>query len=167
MSLNRQVLFSGPVDYIVVGTLGLLFYYTIEGFTLSLETNWVEIETDQVPGITKRVKNYQKLILEFTVPEMDYRGALLAFAQPDSNYVISPTHYVTVSNALRTRDQVEIHLPVSNTNPGRIIQIDISKVDWMGATQVEFGKGKQTGWKIRGESNWDDTCGWASIAFHA
>lgn len=144
MALDRTVLYSGPVDDILIGSDHI--YYTLDGVTITYESEWLDIETDQIPGTTIKKRTKMRVLISFKVPELTIHWAKLALAQADAN--VSGTT-LTINNDDPGEEPVDIYLPDVT---GRMKELTFDRCRLLGVTEIGFNKGEQTGFKIEIEA---------------
>jgi len=155
MALNRALLYSGPVSSIQIGATPI--YYTLDGVTITIETENLEINTDQIPGPTKIKKVYHKIIIAFKIPEQTLDLLKYALNQPDANISGSD---MSIKNNERSAEGVTIGLP---SVAGRIYSLAFYSCCFLGTTELSYKKDGQTAFEIRLQVIYDSST--SSYAF--
>lgn len=155
MALDKTLIYSGPISYISVGSEYI--YYTLDGVTITCETDFMDTETDQQPGPINKRKIYQKFTIGCKVVHLTNALAKFAFAQPDGN--ISGNN-LTVDNSARPAQTITVVL--SNAVSGRTISLIFNACYALGASSVLFGPRQQAAWELRFETIYSS--GYGTIA---
>jgi hypothetical protein len=146
MALNKFQLYSGPVLYVKL-TQGegvpYTIYYTLDGITISCETEWADLQIDQIPGAVKKKKLHHRFNVSFKVPELNLNNAQFAFSQPDANLVGAN---LTVDNDSLPAINVKIAFPESD---GRMADLEFYEAYCLGIQELVYNKGTQTCWEIK------------------
>jgi len=152
MALNKQLLYSGPVVSIVIDG-SVYIYYTLDGVAISFETEWIDIHTDQIPGVTKKKKANHKIIVSFKVPELSFDMLKYALSQPDAN-ISGDTMDINLDE--RPLHSIFINIPQAT---GRVWKFVFDSCVCLGATEIVYKKGEQTAWEIKFEAIWKSAQG--------
>jgi len=147
MSLNANLLYSGPVSFITIGSTTI--YYTLDGVQIRFETQFADCHMDQIPGVATKRKMGHRVLISFKVAEFTSDMAALALAQPASNLASART--LTIDNDLRDAEQVTIEIP---QYVNRCYQFVFYKCYCLGASEVRFANGQQAAWQIDLEAVW-------------
>lgn len=159
MSLNKNLLYSGPVNFIYIGVGGGTYiYYTLDGVQIRFETQFADQHMDQIPGIATKKKMGHKVTISFKVPELTADLAVFALAQPDSNLTGGT---LVIDNDQRAADVVTIEIPSVS---GRAYQYWFHKCYCLGASEIRFANGQQAAWQIDFEAFWHPSLNkWGTI----
>lgn len=77
-------------DNIIVGSAqvsvdGVNIGYTQGGVTLRKQTEWFDVDADQMTGIAKKVPTLERMFVSFTMLEATYDNLQRALNEPDAN----------------------------------------------------------------------------------
>jgi len=144
MALDKTLIYTGPVTSVTVG--GTPVYETLDGVTVTCETEFLDIENDQAPGIHKKKKINQRYTVSFKVVHLTNALAKYAFAQPDAN--ISGVT-LTLNTSERAAEAIVILLP---TVSGRSTILGFSACYALGVSSIVFGPRQQAAWELKFET---------------
>ena len=83
MAIDRNQLFSGPVNILKIG--GVDVGGTLGGVNVTQEDSWFEITCDQIFGISKKKLTDRRMRITFSVAEGTLANIQKAMAQPSAN----------------------------------------------------------------------------------
>lgn len=157
MALDKDVLYAGPVEYVKIGSTYI--YYTLDGVVITLDTENIEINTDQIPGPTKIKKVSHKIIISFRIPEHTTDNLKYALAQPDSNL---DSNNLTIDNDERTAETVIVKIPGGT---GRISHFTFTNCVFLGMSEVGYKKGEQAAFEVRLQALWSSGDSYYGIVY--